>query len=268
LKVYYYLATLQPPPLSVRRPFVFAHNFFMPSEATAWINELASLSDNMPGYNAALGMSAFAGMSALNSYRNRAPPLRILPTTKVDYNSARIQALSRAVARYKPAIEETTKATTFNVAAGQVIQNDYVVTDNFAGDADFQSKVLGDKCRLKGITLRYNYPTSGINITRMILYKPKNQGERISNIGYESIIDTSKFQVLADRTFFPSASFQTGPRNNIGVIRVKLNHLLHMNRTSPTSMTVEKGEIVFTALYTSSTGGTVAKQYKLTYQNK
>jgi hypothetical protein len=41
-----------------------------------------------------------------------------------------------------------------------------------------------------------------------------------------------------------------------------------MNRTSPTAMTVEKGEIVFTALYTSSTGGTVAKQYKLTYQNK
>jgi len=240
----------------------------MPSEADAWINELASY--NMPGYNAALGMSAFAGMSALNSYRNRAPSvMRTLPTTKVDYNSARIQALSRAVNRYKPAIENTYKSFTVTHSNGAGESNTAITTD-FGSDTDFQSKMLGDRVRLKTYTLRWHLEASGLNVMRFILYSPLNTGERISSFNFQSIVDQSKFRVMKDLTIWPSASLNTGPRPNIGQFTVSLrNKMARYDRTSPTAMTIQSGEIVLYILTSTTTGGiTSSFQHRLNYQNK
>jgi hypothetical protein len=193
---------------------------------------------------------------------------RTMPMNKVDYNLARIQALSRQVNRIKPAVESTTIPFNLATLTGGAVEANNDITANFGANSDFQSKVLGDKVRLLNYHIRWNIPESGVSKMRLILYLPYNTGERITSFDYQSIPDSSKFRVLRDWTIWPNATNNSN-RPNIGALKVSLgSRMARYDRSTATSMSIQSGEVILFSLITSTAATTSAFQHKLSYQNK
>lgn len=244
----------------------------MPSEADAWINEIAQYSDM--SYNSfRLGMGGLAANYALQRMSSRYGPSspavqRTMATSKVEYNSARLAALSRAVNRYKPATEYTVIPFTVSLGSGAGETNAIVTTD-FGNNTDFQSKVLGDKVRFQRYTLRWNIPTAQPITLRMIIYSPYNTGDRITGIDFQSIIDPSFFKVWKDITLWPRVIENASGRPNVGQCTVNLHgRMARYNRTTATAMSIIQGEICVYFLSSSTAAYQFGCQQKLVYQNK
>ena len=191
-----------------------------------------------------------------------------MPMGKADYNSLRLQALSRQVNRIKPATEQTTRAFSLATVGAAAVEANVQITTDFGTDSDFQSKVLGDKVRLLRYDLRYNFSTSTVSVARFILYQPYNVGERITGIDYQSIIDSSKFRVLKDWTIWPSLT-NASVRGNVALVSTKLGgRITRYDRSNATTMVCQAGEYVLFSLITSTATSSTGCQHRLTFQNK
>lgn len=224
---------------------------------------------------AELAAAGIAATGALGSYylgkyadRKRAAKAQaIVPISKYDFNAARIRALSRQINRHRPATESTIVTVT-NTPTGAGLQEfSYALTTTLAQQPDFLAKVLGDKARLTTLGIRYSLSATNLQTIRMILYRPKYTGGRITNLAFSEFPDDSVHQVLWDRTIWPAYS-QNYIRPNIGEAWIKLNRLLHMDRTSQGIAGVMDGEIVLYVKTMSVAATTNDIVFKFRYQNK
>jgi len=217
----------------------------------------------------ALAGNAYATYTGIRDLKRkfRRPDISVM-TPSVDYNAARIKALSRQINRIKPATEQSTRVFSLTTAGAAAVEANVQITTDFGTDSDFQAKVLGDKVRLLRYDLRYNIPTVNISVARFIVYQPYNVGERITGIDFQSIIDSSKFRVIRDWTVWPSLT-NSSVRQNVAMIPIKLGgRITRYDRTNATTMTCQSGEYVLYTLILSTAASTTGCQHRLTYQNK
>lgn len=176
----------------------------------------------------------------------------------------RLRNLGRAIARNAPAVEYTTLAVTSSLPSGAV-ENQIPVTTNFLANADFQSKVLGDKFRNLRLYHRHQF-VGNVDIARIIIYVPKITGSTITGIGYSSIIDSAKFRVLYDTMVYPNSANQS--RKSVVIANTPLNFLTNVDRTDETTAVTQTGEIRMLVVTTCSAASSMLSQYRLAFQNK
>ena len=240
-------------------------------DLVAFINEFTPA---LPSVNMPLtrDLALYAGALGMSAYRNRARsarPLPVIPTSAVDFNSARLAALSRAVQRYKPAIERTIINSSINHGVGATYL-DVTVTANMLTNTDFMSKVLGDKFRNLGLKLNMNVPSSGVGLNRIIIYRPMITGVGLGStaVGFDTIIDTAKFKVLYDRTRYMDTALTTIRHNQIRIWVPLKGFISRFDRTSATAGTIQTNELRIYILTSASAATTSQYQYELTFQNK
>lgn len=201
-------------------------------------------------------------------YGNSTAPTRTMAISQSSVNSARLDYLSRRVARISPAIENIVVSRAVTAAASSTTSDDYSLSGALPTNAEMGSKYLGDKWRNVKLHLRFNFAEQ-LNAVRVIVYKPLTTGDSLSGISdLQNIPDPTKFRVLYDTLAFPAHGNQQ--RKNFIKKDIPLNFLTVIDRSAATTGTVRSGElrVIVVMENTTATARSLAQFYMLKFQNK
>lgn len=223
---------------------------------------------------AAAGIFAAGSYGARRLYQyqkrvlgNSTAPARTMAISQSNVNSARLDYLSRRVARISPAVENIVTSRALTAAASSTTTDDFSFSSSLPSSAEMGTKYVGDKWRNLKLQLRFNCSES-LNAVRVVVYKPYTTGDSASGTDLQNVLDPSKFRVYYDTLAFPAHGNQM--RKNFIRKDIPLNFITQVDRTAPGTATVKLGELrVITIMEnTTATARSVSQFYMLKFQNK
>lgn len=179
-----------------------------------------------------------------------------------------IDALARRVSRQRPETQFFRKSDTIPHASGSGLAL-YTITPTLdqIGAIDFRDNITGDKWRLKGLKMLFDFDVA-ITDYRILAYYPKKAGNRFNPLGgvsgFTEIPDPTAFDVLVDK--------MGGRTNSVHKMHdtIFLSLKNRMVQYNSDSTILEKADLCIAVLYvSSSTSGTaVSLSYSLAYSNQ